>query len=323
MSNPIDELLKRTIPEKLWHYTSIQGFQGIVASKSVWATDLRFLNDREEFIHARNIANKIVSATAELDANGFLSREFLAKAVTLAFDSGPLANSQVFVASFSAAEDQLGQWRAYSHGSSGVSLAFDLKAFRPPADTGTLVSFAPCVYDLVEKEELVLHALHHFREEVGGYRERAFKAACDLNPEKRMSKDKEQVVKEFLEANPSKKAPSEDFQAAVIKTRIDCLRIAALLKHSSFEEESEWRLVFPTLMDRAIPMNNPPRFRAEKTTLIPYIAHPFSAVGPLPLVDIILGPGSDENSVFAARRFLKSQDLNLEPRLSKVPYRAS
>jgi hypothetical protein len=75
MSNPIDELLNRPIPEKLWHYTSIQGFQAIVASKSMWATDLRFLNDREEFIHTRNIANKIVAAAPELDANGFLNRK--------------------------------------------------------------------------------------------------------------------------------------------------------------------------------------------------------------------------------------------------------
>jgi hypothetical protein len=323
MSSPIDELLKRPIPEKLWHYTSIEGFQGIVAGKSMWATDLRFLNDREEFIHARNIANKIVAEAPELDADGFLNREFLAKAVTLAFDSGPLANLQVFVASFSAAEDQLGQWRGYSHGSSGMSLAFDLKAFRPPADIGTLVSFAPCVYDPTEQRELVLHALHHFKEEVGGYRQRAFRAACDLNPEKLTSKNKEQVVKEFLEANPSKKANVEEFQAAVTKTRIDCLRIAALLKNSSFEEENEWRLVLPILMDRPTALNNPPRFRVGKTTLIPYVAHPFSANAPLPLVDIILGPGSDENSVFAAQRFLKSQGLNLKPRLSNVPYRPS
>jgi hypothetical protein len=154
-----------------------------------------------------------------------------------------------------------------------------------------------------------LHALHHFKEEVGGYREKAFKAACDLDPEKLTSADKEQVVKEFLEANPSKKAPIENFQAAVLNTHIDRLRIAALLKDSSFEEESEWRLALATLMDRKAPMNNPPRFRAAKTTLVPYIAHPFSAAGPLPLVDVILGPGSDETSVFAAQRFLKSEGL--------------
>ncbi len=130
-------------------------------------------------------------------------------------------------------------------------------------------------------------------------------------------------MKEFLNANPSQKAPAEKFLAAVTKTRVDCLRIAALLKNSSFQEENEWRLVLPTLLDRTTPMNNPPRFRVGKTTLIPYIAHPFSANAPLPIVDIILGPASDENSVFAAQRFLKSEGLNLTPRLSKVPYRAA
>jgi hypothetical protein len=107
MSNPINELLNRPIPEKLWHYTSIQGFQAIVASKSVWATDVRFLNDREEFKHSRKIADEILAQTPELDEAGFLHKEFLDKAVMLGLDSGPMANVQVFVACFSASEDQL------------------------------------------------------------------------------------------------------------------------------------------------------------------------------------------------------------------------
>jgi hypothetical protein len=325
MSNPIDELLSRPIPEKLWHYTSIQGFHGIVTSKSMFATDLRFLNDREEFIHTRELAKEIVGGAPELDADGFQNRKLLAKAVSLAFESGPLTHSQVFVASFTAAEDQLGQWRGYSHGSSGVSLAFDPKSFRPPADIGTLALFAPCVYDPAKKQELLLNALHHFKEEVSGYHKDAFRAACEGNPEK-FTANKEEVVKEFLEANPSKKATFEELAAAVTNTRVDCLRIAALLKNSSFKEEDEWRLVLPMLIDPATTPKNPPRFRAGKTTLIPYISHPFSvnsANAGLPIVDIILGPGSDENSVFAAQRFLKSAGLSLTPRLSKVPYRAS
>lgn len=135
--------------------------------------------------------------------------------------------------------------------------------------------------------------------------------------------DKEEVVKEFLAANPDKMASFEELANAVTNTRVDCLRIAALLKNSSFEEENEWRLVLPMLIDPATPPKNPPRFRAGKTTSIPYIAHPFSANAGLPLVDIILGPGSDENSVFAAERFLKLAGLSLMPRLSKVPYRGS
>jgi hypothetical protein len=281
----------------------------------------------------RGVAKTVLIATPEC---GYAPSEIVGLAGTLpdTFLPRPNANRRAVLTlipssrsivrhdSPSAAEDQLGQWRGYSHGSLGVSLAFDLKTFRPPPNIGTFVSFAPCVYDPVEKEKLVLHALHHFKEEVGGYRERVFKAACELNPEKLTSTDKEQVVKEFLEAHPSKKEPKEKFVAAVVNTRIDSMRIAALLKHSSFQEESEWRLVLPTLLDAPTPKKNPPQFRVEKTTLIPYVAYPFSAE-PLPLVDIILGPGSDENSVFAAQRFLKSQDVNLTPRLSKVPYRAA
>ncbi len=40
-------------------------------------------------------------------------------------------------------------------------------------------------------------------------------------------------------------------------------------------------------------LQNPPRFREGNTTLIPYVAYPFPiAAGVLPLVDVILGPGS-------------------------------
>jgi hypothetical protein len=326
MSNPIDELLSRPIPKKLWHYTSIQGFQAIVASKSVWATDVRFLNDREEFIHSRKIADEILAQTPELDEAGFLHKEFLDKAVMLGLDSGPMANLQVFVACFSSSEDQLGQWRGYSHGSSGVSLGFDLSSFRPPANSDTLVCFAPCTYDAIKKRELLLDALRHVKDEIVVYREKIFALVCELEPDKSTAANKEMVVKKFLDANPQLRAPVEEFLAAVVKTRVDCFRAAALLKNEAFAEENEWRLVLPMLPDEVATAKNPPRFRVGKTTLIPYIAHPFSvnaANAGLPIVDIILGPGSDENSVFAAQRFLKSAGLTITPRLSKVPYRAS
>ena len=241
--------------------------------------------------------------------------------MTLAFDSGPLARMQVFVICFSASADQLGQWRGYSYGSSGVSLAFDLRTIRPPSDSGSGVSFAPCIYDSTLKKELLLNALYPFKEEVSGYWRRAFKTACDEDPQNR-TKDKAKVVREFLEANPSQKAKFEDLATAVTKTRWDCLRIAALLKNSSFQEENEWRLVLP-LLNRPGPLSNPPHFRVGKTTLIPYVAHPFSTDTPWPIVDAILGPGSDDNSIFAARSFLKFHGYNLEPRFSTVPYRSS
>src|ERR1039457_3338216 len=43
--DPIHDWVYRPIPKKLWHYTSVQAFQGIIASGNIYATDVRFLND--------------------------------------------------------------------------------------------------------------------------------------------------------------------------------------------------------------------------------------------------------------------------------------
>lgn len=317
MSSPLPELLSTPIPEKLWHYTSVDAFLKIVGNKNVFATDVRFMNDREEFVHARQLADEMVKERPELDAEGFPDREFFAKTVALGFG----LKAEIFVACFTAAEDQLGQWRAYSHGSAGVSLGFDLRGIRPLIESGSTVCFAPCVYSLARKRKLVWDAVRHVRDELASYRRSVFEEACRVDPTKRAAADKEEVVTEFLKANPEKRAPFERFAMSVARSRFDCVRVAALLKDSAFEEEKEWRLVLPTLLDQQEKMQNPPQFRAGRTTPIPYIDHRFADKTPFPLVDVILGPGSDENAVFAAERFLKLKGFGITPRVSAVPYR--
>jgi hypothetical protein len=237
IKDPILELLNTEIPEKLWHYTSIQGFRDIVTSKTIFATDLRFLNDREEFVHARKIANDVLEDTPEVDSNNLPIKEFLGRAINLAFNTGLLqpGRLQVFVASFTAAEDDLSQWRGYSHGSSGVSLAFNLKGFRPPSGTDTFVSFAPCIYDLSAQKEFIRQALNHFMQQIQDYWDGAFTAASQI---KGSFSTKEAVIKEITEKNL--KAPDFDkrLQAALMKTSADLLRITALLKNPSFHQRT-------------------------------------------------------------------------------------
>ena len=179
-TNRVEELLNQEIPGKLWHYTSVQGFHGIVTSRRIFATHIRFLNDYEEFIHAREVAAEIIADAPEWGANFFPLRLQLAKAVDLAF-GGQLSDLLIFVACFSASEDQLSQWRGYSNGSSGVSLAFQLSALRPPGGRGILASFAPCVYDPAEKKALLSDALSHFMKETQGYWDAAFQAFGEYN----------------------------------------------------------------------------------------------------------------------------------------------
>ena len=131
------------------------------------------------------------------------------------------------------------------------------------------------------------------------------------------------VAQNFLEEQNIEKFSSQ-LQAALRRTALDLLRLAALLKDPSFHEEKEWRLVLPVNGNRE-PSKNSIRFKSGMTTLIPYIEHPLAltADGVLPLVDVILGPGSDAHSVWATGSFLKSQGIQLKPRESRVPYRHS
>jgi hypothetical protein len=303
--DPIHDLVNTPIPEKLWHYTSVVGFHGIVTTKTIFATDTRYLNDREEFTHALKIANAVVEETEEFGPNGLPMRHFLRNAVDLAFVTGPVSHSQmqIYVAAFSAQEDQLSQWRGYSYGSSGVSLAFQLSAFRPSAAANRALCFAPCVYRLEEKKKLVRHALLHF-----------------LSESERIWDESRKTAEQYVGALPK---GSDRLSSAMSHTVGSLLQIAALLKNESFYEEQEWRLVLAVLEDKAN-LGRSIGFRPRETTLVPYIKHAFStdSEAQIPLVDVILGPGSHPHAAHAASFFLRSEGINnVSVRESSIPFR--
>ncbi len=320
----VRELLNREIPDKLWHYTSFNGFQGIISSKAIHATDIRFLNDRSEFTHAHDIAKQIAEEAPEFGSNLFPTAYYLKKAVDLTFETGILHpdRRQVFVSCFSAAEDQLSQWRGYSRGSTGVSLGLNLAELRPPADVDTLVCFAPCVYDLSGKKALVQFALDHFMKEAQQYWDATREAF--LKDSGLSSLTNPAGIMEAVRKLPATAEFNKKVAIAAAKMRADLLRIAALAKDQAFCEEREWRLVLPLAAEHQ-KLRNPPKYRAGGTTLVPYISHPFSpnAQAPTPLVDVILGPGSDPSATQAVRSFLRSERVMAPIRESKVPYRPS
>jgi len=322
-TDPINDLLTKPIPQKLWHYTSVKGFQEITTTKTIWATDIRFLNDSEEFTHILKVADEVIKETPEIGVNDFPARDFLNKTVELAFNTGLLRPDRlrVFVASFSVAEDQLSQWRGYSYGSTGVSLAFDLSALRPPAGKGILVPFAPCVYDLNEKKTLLRAAVQHFMSELEGSWQAPYKTIREWGPVGSRG-DRATLVARIKKQLPNAEEFNKRLHVAMIKTSTELLQVAALSKNPSFHEEQEWRLVLPVLAEKEN-LKNPPRFRPGITTLIPYIAYPLplNTDSTVPLVDVILGPGSHVNSTQAAFSFLKSEGIRVIPRESSVPFR--
>lgn len=232
---------------------------------------------------------------------------------------GPLRadRRQIFVASFSAAEDQLSQWRAYSAGSSGVSISFDLTLVRPQAATHTDLVFAPCVYDDKQKMALLENAFSHIDVTIAQWAE-AFDEAVRKDP------DLIKKLKTPSDIDRHIRAPglAERLQTAVGKVTFDLVRICPLLKHSKFSEEMEWRLVLPGSMTKQV--QRPfAEFRPVRDTLIPYMAFPLPKREDctIPMNDLIVGPGSHSEVEAAMSSFLTSCDLRVIPRKSDVPYR--
>jgi hypothetical protein len=322
----VDQWLQTPIPETLWHYTSTAGFQGIVTSKEVFATDVRFLNDLEEYVHGLKLAREVAASFPEEDDNGWKSRDRLVDLVEHAFSEGSLSESklQLFAASFSTSRDELSQWRGYSHGSSGVSLGFDLHHLRPQRTSETLVAFAPCIYDNEIKRNLMRNALERFAKE-----------ASDLWRMAGDSLEMRQLVAEHTLANPDS-TPEQVAQGvkhdlnititsrmrfASVRALTALLSLAALMKNRAFSEEREWRLILPVSPDHKSPTLRR-SFRVTTNFLVPYIGQTLLRNDRIfPLRKVILGPGSPKNSLLAATSFLRVQELDIVPTLSDVPFR--
>jgi hypothetical protein len=235
---------------------------------------------------------------------------------------------EIYTASFSAAEDQLSQWRGYSRGSSGMSLGFDLRNMRPSPDVGTLVTFGPCVYDDSKKRKLLAHALYKFARDLSSL----WKQAGDAAELRRILDEMrtyypewtEEKAKAELQSTISEWHEGELKRAGAVIT-IELLQLVGLIKHSSFAEEKEWRLILP-VSKMSMPKMHPRRHRPGTKSIVPYIEFPLplKADSAIPLTDLILGPGAEPViGLDAARSFLLSEKIDIIPRESNVPFRPS
>ena len=197
-------------------------------------------------------------------------------------------NAPVFVASLSEKKDLLSQWRGYCHRGEGFSVGFGNAALDAPL-SHPQVTIAKCIYDETKQRNLISTFL-------------------------------DEAIDDHLDDYE----PQEDLNANFKVLRPSFLdrffRIAALIKHHTFSEEQEWRLVYweralasaSDITDLKIPgwpRNLRVLHRPRGSLLIPYVR--------LPLVDtekrraelpeIVAGPSMQPDLVLASlTSFLKS-----------------
>lgn len=275
----------------LYHYTSLSGLMGIIESKGLYATDIRFFNDAAEMAHTAHLIQEEIAIRMERPSSDHKLLEQLRRWVNDRLTNGHMQ----FVASFTANGSILSQWRGYCPRGQGVSLGFHQEALR---DTAIAQSYqlGRCRYDSKEQKTIVssiVETIQLLAGELGEVR--------DL----------------------SLRHPHETYFHVFEAVEEDLLRVAALLKHPSFHEEEEWRAVSPI---EANYVSAPIRYREGRSMLLPYMkfALPRSRDDSLAIEHVYLGPTPNVNhSMTSLSRYLSKYEANPSRGLTYcgIPYR--
>ncbi|MGA3371611.1 MAG: DUF2971 domain-containing protein [Terracidiphilus sp.] len=295
LTGPVEDFLYQQIPPEVWHYTTLTGLQGILSSGTIWATEARSTNDETEFVHTRDIALEYLKTSERPDKHFEFALTEAYKVIESVFNKGALSvnETEVFIASFSAAEDLKSQWSDYADRHCGVSIGFDLRYIRPPKGSGIGVTFAPCVYEQADKKSLIRSALSHFVQQSA----KNHSQVTDKNWVATQMKDWAMVQRIYgipdfdraaFQRNLDDKIGTEILSSGV-RTAFDLLRLASHCKNRLFSEEKEWRLALNRSKGRT-GVSEQVQYRGPNGT-IPYIcSNLFQPIGRLPITRIMLGP---------------------------------
>ncbi len=285
-------LYAETPQERLYHYTSFTGLLGIVASRALWASDIRYMNDSAELKHTADlidaeITRRITAGHAKPD----LLNQFL-DWVTHRITNGHM----LFASSFRSNGNLLSQWRGYSRLGKGVSLGFDPAYILHCAGQQSF-QIGRCIYCSKSQKLLIRQVVDAV----------------------------EALAEECCPGSDIAESPAErSYHSIFPSIESDLLRIAAILKHPSFAEEEEWRIISPVITDY---VKAPVLFREGASMLVPYIKFNLIARGdaPIALEHLFLGPTPNITiSMNSLTMFLAQNGIRPDQGISycQIPFRA-
>jgi len=292
-------LAKHELPTEfqLYHYTTLDGMQGIVRDRALWFGHASSLNDPLEIQYGQNIIAEVMNDASERE-NRKDVRKFLRGllAWTQAFDTGLY---HIFVACFCESGNLLSQWRGYTNREGGYCLGFKFStATRIVLDVEKLAQGKPpflrkVSYDEDEQKALIQQYLDGVIEGV--------KRALDKGTA---------TQHEGSEL-------SMEFQATNV-----LLDMLLSFKHPAFREEKEWRLIQVTRTDEEPKYL---RFKETANGLFPYRPTHIYDVEKnhspkFPLHSIIFGPTLEPLRTRSAIELLLHHIAADEHRITLTPY---
>jgi len=283
-------VLANSIEQPLYHYTGVNSLLGIARTKSLWASNVFYLNDSSEIVHACKVLEEVLlprfafgkPTSPEYEFQRQF-REWVGTCKTTPYN--------VFVFSLSEQPSLLSQWRSYTPHGKGVSVGFSEGTIKSLSELSDL-RIAKCLYKAADQESVLRTLLDELLTTF--QRERSNIDTTQAHPT--------QCYHPFLEE----------------RFRGDVLQVLSIIKHPAFEEEREWRLISPYYARYTVPAI---KFREGASMLVPYIELPLGEVKPY-FSSVILGPSQHEHlSMSALSMFLSNQGLCNVTSNSVIPYR--
>jgi hypothetical protein len=277
-------------PQTLYHYTSAQGLEGIMGTRELWATHVRYLNDLTEYRLAFEFATGLIETDADL------KQKYPKIPHLLGLIKSKIQEQDVYVASFSNdGGDRLSQWRGYGSTGGAFSIGFGaatlLKSCSAASHKGNTMPLTFCKYGNEGHPSL----------------QNLFA-----------------VLKDRLD-KPAGASSIEDGIAMLRRLLVEFYSaiglVAARSKHSGFDEEREWRLV---AVGTTAKDEEQIGFHSRNTSIVPHLRIPLHEEGgQIQLESIRVGPiPHPEEAVRAVRMLLTKYKVACNTvQKSEIPYR--
>ena len=291
-----EEEARDRVIEPLYQYTSAAGLQGILESEAIWCTNYRHLNDPSEVRHGMARAQEVFEAAQKgIDGRAGL---FLRCAADL-FSHDNVATLEFFIACFSSARDDLGQWRAYGDNGRGFAVGFAPEMLAPkPPEPG-----------LPPEKHSFVGRVRYRPEEIMERSRRAIAQAATVflttaDENRELMRDKA-VGLPFM----------QDLGRLLIAEQL--IWHALTSKHDAYKDEREVRML---MMGSGTMLKTATKTRMRGSTeFVPYIALPWPVREPDNIVEIVAGPAATAQVATKLLATSGLPDVAVNP--SGIPYR--
>lgn len=278
------QLVSDSHPTTVYHYTSLEGFMGIVGSRSVWMTEFAYLNDRREIRYGLDLLLDEVSAMSDGETT-----EQVRNLLSAWKEKLSASTNRVCMTSFSADDDSLSQWRAYGP----IAVGFPVHPLSLHVSDGR---FQHVEYDPDLQAKLARVYVHHL---VSAFEADISEGRLENAPDLYHKSDRLLELAVFFK-HPAFKSENE--------YRLAYIDYPEVLDAVGLESP---RRSFRAVRGRLVPY-------VPSTQVHNSDQHPF----PLEISEVVLGPESDELLDQGVREFLNEHGLKgVTVRRSTVPLR--